>query len=74
MKALAKLLPEKTVPNKLVSLAENVSGQNAENVSLHLLVACKDRNQLKRDLFNLQVEFRGSTERPGHAGFLNVKL
>lgn len=62
MKALAKLLPEKTVPNKLVSLVENVSGQNAENVSLHLLVACKDRDQLKRDLFNLQVEFRGSTE------------
>lgn len=67
MKALAKLSPVtyrkiENVPNKLVSLAKNILKQN-KGVRLHLLVACKkiqDRDQLKRDLFNWQVECRGN--------------
>lgn len=68
VKALEKLSPVKNwkienVPNKLVSLAKNILGQNNESVNLHLLVACKkiqERDQLKRDLLNLQGEFGGN--------------
>lgn len=66
-----------TAPNELVNLVKNILRQNDESVTLHLLVAYKkiqDRDKLNRDLLNLQVEFRGSIKRPGHAGLENTLL
>lgn len=59
------------VPHKLVSLAKNISRLNAESVSLYLLVAYKKAlvRNLKKGLFNVQVEFTGNTEKPGHAAW-----
>lgn len=67
--SLARSWKIENVPDKLVSLAKNISRQNGESVSLYILVAYKKAlvRALEKGLFNVQVEFTENTEKPGHA-------